>query len=294
MITKSRHMGDKICLVTGATSGIGYETAKALALLDARTIVVGRNKQKCKRITLKIKRITPNAAVDYLLADLSSQKDIYELSEEFKKKHKKLDILVNNAGAKITSRVETVDGYEMTFALNHLAYFMLTLLLFDLLKTSGKARIVNISSGAHTGCNGINFDALQSKKGYIGKVAYAQSKLANILFTYELARCLKDTGINVNAAHPGGVATNFCRNNGLKSWLKHITAHLLAGDLVGPAKGAKTSIYLATSPEVKGVSGQYYFNQKPVRSSEVSYDPEMSKKLWDVSLELTGLQNIKI
>ena len=276
-------------MVTGATSGIGAATSLALAQQGATMIVVGRNQKKTKQTVNKIIATTGNSLVDYLLADLSSQKDIHQLSKQFKNRYQRLDVLINNAGAKFVKRQETVDGYEMSFALNHLAYFLLTNLLLDLLKESGEGRIINVASGAHGGCSGINFDDLQSEKGFIGKQAYAQSKLANILFTYELSRRLERTGVTVNALHPGGVATNFCKNNGWISWLKHVTAHLLAGDLVGPAEGAKTSIYLATSQEVEGVSGKYFSNQKPVRSSAASYDKEAAKRLWDVSLELTGL-----
>jgi len=275
-------------MVTGATSGIGAAIALALAKQGATTIVVGRSQIKCEKTVSRIKANTGNSLIDYLLADLSSQKDIRQLSEQVKSRHNRLDVLINNAGAKFVSRMETVDGYEMSFALNHLAYFLLTNLLLDLLKES-EARIINVSSRAHGGCPGINFDDLQSEKGYIGKQAYAQSKLANILFTHELSRRLEGTGITVNALHPGGVATNFCRNNGWISWLKHITAHILARNLVGPAEGAKTSVYLATSQEVEGISGKYFSDQKQVPSSDASYDKEAAKRLWNVSLELTGL-----
>lgn len=282
-------MTGKTCIITGATSGIGFETALALARRGAITIVVGRNQKKTEQAAHKITAITKNPSVDYLIADLSSQKDILSISEKFKNTYQSLDVLINNAGAKFVSRFETVDGYEMSIALNHLAYFLLTNLLLDLLKQSEEARIINVASGAHVGCPGINFYDLQSTNGYIGKQAYAQSKLANILFTYELSRRLEGTNVSVNALEPGGVATNFCRNNGLISWLKHIGAHILARNLVGPTEGAKTSVYLATTPEVKGVSGKYFSDQKPVPSSPVSYDMEMAKRLWDVSLELTGL-----
>ena len=290
MVDASMQMSGKICMVTGATSGIGFETAKALARLGATTILVGRNKKKSKRSVDKRKAFIGNSSVDYLLADLSSQKDLPQLSEQFKSRYQRLDVLVNNAGAKFVSRLVTIDGYEMTFALNHLGYFLLTNLLLDVLKSSEKARIINVSSGAHSGSK-INFDDLQSTNGYVGKQAYAQSKLANILFTYELSRRLEGTRITVNALQPGGVATNFCKNNGWVSWIKHISAHLMAGNLVGPAEGAKTSTYLATSPEVEGVSGKYFANQEPVRSSDASYDKEAASRLWNVSLELTGLSN---
>lgn len=276
-------------MVTGSTSGIGAATSLVLAQQGATMIVVGRNRKRSEQTVNKIKATTGNSLVDYLLADLSSQKDIHQLSKQFKSRYRRLDVLINNAGAKFVSHHVTVDGYEMTFALNHLAYFLLTNLLLDLVKESGEARIISVSSGAHGGCPGINFDDLQSQKGYIGKQAYAQSKLANILFTYELSRRLEGTAVTVNALHPGGVATNFCRNNGWISWLKHITAHILARNLVGPAEGAKTSVYLATSPEVKGVSGKYFSGQKPVPSSDASYEKEAAKRLWNVSLELTGL-----
>jgi NAD(P)-dependent dehydrogenase (short-subunit alcohol dehydrogenase family) len=286
MADTDKPMKGKVCMVTGATSGIGAATALALAQQGATTLIVGRSKKKCEKIVCKVKTKTGNSLVDYLLADLSSQKDIRQLSEQFMSKYQSLDVLINNAGAKFVSRYVTVDGYEMSLALNHLAYFLLTNLFLDLLKES-EARIINVSSGAHGGCSGINFDDLQSEKEYIGKQAYAQSKLANILFTYELTRRLEGTGITVNALHPGGVVTNFCKNNGWISWLKHVTAHTLARDLIGPAEGAKTSVYLATSPEVKGVTGKYFSDQKPVQSSAASYDKEAAKHLWDVSLELT-------
>jgi len=276
-------------MVTGATSGIGGATTIGLAQHGATVIVVGRNPRKGADTVSKIKSKTGNSSVKFMLADLSSQKDIHRLAEQFKSNYQRLDVLVNNAGGKFLSRQETVDGYEMTFALNHLAYFMLTNLLFVPLKASGKARIINVSSGAHSGCLKINFDDLQFKKGYIGKKAYEHSKLANILFTYELARRLKGTGIIVNAVHPGGVITNFCKNNGWVSWAKHVVAHLLARNLVGPTEGAKTSVYLATSPDVEGVSGRYFSNLKETHSSNASYDEDAARRLWDVSLELTGL-----
>jgi len=279
----------KICIVTGATSGIGESTAHGLAQQGATLIIVGRNPQKGFVTVDKIKSKTGNSSVKFMHADLSSQKDVRRLAEQFKSNYQRLDVLVNNAGGKFLSRQETVDGYEMTFALNHLAYFLLTNLLIEPLKASGKARIINVSSGAHSGCSKINFDDLQFKDGYVGKKAYEQSKLANILFTYELARRLKGTGITVNALHPGGVITDFCKNNGLVSWAKHITAHLLARNLVGPTEGAKTSVYLATSPDVEGVSGKYFTNMKSCKSSNASYDEDAARRLWDVSLELTGL-----
>jgi NAD(P)-dependent dehydrogenase (short-subunit alcohol dehydrogenase family) len=177
----------------------------------------------------------------------------------------------------------------MTFALNHLAYFLLTNLLLDTMKNGKTARIINVASSVHRGCSKIDFNDLQSEVDYYGKRAYAQSKLANILFTYELSRVLDGTGITVNTLHPGAVASGFSRNNGWVSWMKHVTYHFMKRELVGPKKGGKTSIYLATSPDVEGVTGKYFVDKKSVRSSEASYDREAAKKLWDVSMELTGL-----
>lgn len=207
----TRPMSEKICIVTGATSGIGAATAHALARQGATVIVIGRNRKKCFGMVNKIKSAASNSSVEFILADLSSQNEIRQLAEQFKQSYKRLDVLVNNAGAKFTSRLQTVDGYEITFALNHLGYFLLTNLVLEELKASRQGRIVNVSSGAHSGCPGINFDDLQSQNGYIGKKAYAQSKLANLLFTYELSRRLEGTGITVNALTPGGVITNFCQ-----------------------------------------------------------------------------------
>ncbi len=282
-------MAEKICIVTGATSGIGAVTAHALARHGATLIVVGRNQKKCLERVNKIKSTTNNSSVEFMLADLSSQKEIRQLVAQFKMSYKRLDVLVNNVGAKFTSRLHTVDGFEMTFALNHLGYFLLTNLLLEELKASRQGRIINVSSGAHSGCIGINFDDLQSRNGYIGKKAYAQSKLANLLFTYELARRLEGTRVTVNALEPGGVITNFCKNNGWVSWGKHVAAHILARNLVGPKEGAKTSIYLAASPDVEGITGKYFSNRKAVRSSNASYDKDAARRLYHKSLELTRL-----
>jgi NAD(P)-dependent dehydrogenase (short-subunit alcohol dehydrogenase family) len=279
-------MDEKICLITGATSGIGLAAATALARKGAVVIIGGRNSQKCKHVCKNLKNTTNNVMVDYLVADLSSQKQIGELVDNFKKKYDRLDVLVNNAGAKFVSRTITVDGYEMTFALNHLGSFLLTRLLLPCLRASNDARIINVASGAHNGAK-IDFNDLQNEKNYIGKRVYGESKLANILFTYKLARHLNESSVTVNAMTPGGVITNFCRNNGWMSWLKHVGAHLLARNLKGPKTAAETIIYLATSDEVRGVSGKYFFEKKTIDSSLASYDKDNAEKLWDISMELT-------
>ncbi len=275
-------MQDKTILVTGATSGIGLVTARELARLGAQTVVVSRNPQKCATVVEQIKAETGNPLVEYIAADLSTRDGVSQVAFEFKKRHTRLDVLVNNAGMLFMSRQLSADGLEMTFALNHLSYFHLTNLLLDLLKASGAARIVNVSSRAHRG-EKIDFDDLQCEKNYRGMTAYGRSKLANILFTYALARKLEGTAVTANALHPGFVATGFAKNNGL--------LFRLGMGLIGPFirqkdEGAATSIYLASSPEVEGVTGKYFSDSKAIDSDPASYDQEVAERLWQVSWEL--------
>ncbi len=276
---------DKECLVTGATSGIGKVTATELAAQGASAVIVGRNQEKSERTVEQIQQETGNPRVDYLLADLSVQEDIRRLAANYKERYARLDILVNNAGAIFFSRQETQEDLEMTFALNHLGYFLLTNLLLDLLKQSASGRIINVSSEAHRGVS-INFDDLLCEEKYSPMHAYGQSKLANILFTYELDRRLENDALAVNALHPGFVASNFGKNTGLLGKVVMPVLHLFAKS---PEKGAQTSIYLASSPEVEGISGTYFIDKQPATSSEESYDPQAAARLWEISEELTGL-----
>jgi NAD(P)-dependent dehydrogenase (short-subunit alcohol dehydrogenase family) len=279
-------MNGKVCLVTGATSGIGAETAKQLARLGATVILVGRSADKSAVAVAWIKQQTGNAAVEYMLADLSSQKQVRELAQQFKSKHSRLDVLVNNAGAVMMRRQESVDGIEMTWAVNHLGYFLLTYLLLDTLIASAPARIVNVASALHAQAR-INFDDLQGKRSYNPLNAYNHSKLANILFTYELARRLAGTRVTANALHPGGVRTNLvARNGGLFKWFVQPLFNLQA---ISVEQGARTSVYLASSPEVEGVTGKYFGKCQEWRSSSDSYDEAAQKRLWQVSAEMTGL-----
>jgi NAD(P)-dependent dehydrogenase (short-subunit alcohol dehydrogenase family) len=278
-------MQGKICMVTGAASGIGAVTAWALAQQGAAVILVDRNSDEGMITANRIKQQTGNPAVEFMLADLSAQKEIRQLVQQFRSRYQRLDVLVNNAGAFFRRRQETVDGIEMTFALNHLGYFLLTNLLLDTIKASAPARIINVSSRSHARAQ-INFDDLQSRSSYRGLQAYAQSKLAIVLFTYELARRLEGTGVTVNALHPGVVATNFATNNrGVVS----LSMRLFRLAFISPEQGAQTSIYLATSPEIEGVTGKYFVEKKAVPSSPASYDTATASRLWQVSAELTGL-----
>ncbi len=275
----------KTCMITGATSGIGRVTALALAARGARLVLVCRNRERAEELAREIRAKTPGAAVTVMIADLASQAEIRRVASEFLATGSPLHVLINNAGIFNLSRAETVDGIEETFAVNHLAYFLLTTLLLERIKQSAPARIINISSTLHQRTS-MNFDDLGGKKSYGGMRAYGQSKLGNILFTNELARRMAGTGVTVNSVHPGGVATNLGKNNGA---LARGFIALFGAFSRTPEKGAETQIYLATSPEVDGVTGQYFVDCKPARSSAESRDEHVAHRLWEVSAQMTGL-----
>ena len=275
---------EKTALITGATTGIGRETALGLARQGFHLIIVGRDPSRTRDTVEWIKRETANGHIDLLLADLSSQAAVIRLAQEFRQTHTRLDVLITNAGGIFTRRETTVDGLERTWALNHLSYFLLTLELLDLLKASAPARIVNVASAAHTGRT-IDFDDLQSEKNFSAMPVYGRSKLANVLFTYALARRLAGTDVTANCLHPGVVATGFGQGN---AGPFPVMLKLAAPFLLSPAKGALTSIYLASSPEVEGVTGKYFAKCKPVRSAPNTYDVALQEKLWAVSLQQVG------
>jgi NAD(P)-dependent dehydrogenase (short-subunit alcohol dehydrogenase family) len=279
-------MGEKICLITGATSGIGKATAMGLANMGACVVMVGRDRGRGEAALAEIKEKSGNASVDLMLADVSSREEVRRLADEFKEAYPRLDVLINNAGVFLSKRLTTADGIETTFAVNHLAYFLLTNLLLDVLKASAPSRIVNIASADHS--NGtIDFDDLQGEKGYKGAKAYSQSKLANVLLTYELARRLEGTGVTANCLHPGaGIRTNL--GSGV-SGVFGFMVRALRPLMKSPEKGAQTSIYLASSPEVESLSGRYFVKKAEARSSDVSYDERLARRLWEVSAELTTL-----
>jgi retinol dehydrogenase 12 len=280
-------ISNKVCLITGASGGIGLVTAREIARQGMQVVIVSRDEQRCAAAVDNIRAQTGNQAVEALVADLSSQAQVRDLAQRFHQKYQRLDILINNAGGIFMKRMETVDGIEMTWGLNHLSYFLLTHLLLDTLKASAPARIINVSSNAHTG-GGINFDDLEGKRFYFGWLAYAQSKLANVLFTFELARRLEGSGVTANVLHPGFVATNFGYNNsGLVGAMIRLS-YLLG---ISPEEGARTSIYLATSPEVEEVSGGYFVKEKASRAAKRAYDESTAKRLWQVSEQMTGVEN---
>jgi NAD(P)-dependent dehydrogenase (short-subunit alcohol dehydrogenase family) len=288
-------MNGKIILITGATNGIGKISALELARMGAEIVLVSRNQSKLDKIAQEIKSATGNQRINTIQADLSSLKDIRKVAEIFLSQYERLDVLLNNAGAMFMSRKESVDGYEMTFALNHLNYFLLTDLLLDTLKKTaqeqGEARVVNVSSGAHSGAK-IDFDDIQHKKSFTGFSVYGESKLMNVLFTYELTRRLEGTNVTANALHPGFVDTGFGQNNGwIISFMLNIIQKLVAKS---PENGAETNIYLASSPEVKGITGKYWVDKQQKNSSAASHDEAAQKRLWEISEELTELKQAAV
>ncbi len=272
------------CIVTGANAGIGKATAIEMARMGARVVMVCRNRERGRQALVEVCHASGSSAVDLILADLSVQKEVRDLGVRIAGEYPQVDVLVNNAGLYQRKRQETPDGLETTFAVNHLAYFILTLDLIETLKASAPARIVNVASSAHKG-NKLDFDDLQGARKYSGWKAYGRSKLANVLFTYELARRLDGTGVTANVLHPGVVASRFGRSgNGLLSLIWSMGGRFMKTS----EEGARTSVYLASSPDVDGVSGGYFANEKPVRSSRESMDKEAAARLWDESLRLAG------
>ena len=277
-------MGGKVALVTGGTSGIGKATAMAMAAMGADVVVVGRDRGRGERAAEEIRAQT-GARVDLALADLSSQAEVRNLAEEFRRRYDSLDVLVNNAGLVQSTRTETVDGLESTFAINHLAPFLLTNLLLDMLKQNAPSRVVTVSSEAERWGN-IDFDDLQSKKSYRGFPVYGMTKLANIMFTYELAERLEGTGVTATCMHPGAVNTRFGTNN---RGPMTILFRLFKPFMRTPDQGADTVIWLASSPEVEGLSGRYYSDRKPLEPKKIANDPAARRRLWEESERLTGL-----
>lgn len=281
------NMNGKICLVTGATNGIGKATAQALADMGATVVIVGRNADKCAAVVNEIKQQSGNQAVEAIIADLSIMAEVRKAADQFKAKYPKLHVLVNNAGAAFGKREVTSEGFEKTFALNHLNYFLLTNLLLDTLKASAPARIVNVSSDAHKGAT-LDFDDLQFEKGGFGFNAYGRSKFANVVFSYELARRLVGTGVTVNVLHPGLVRTGFASNMGAIPSAAINFALRFVG--LTPEQGAQTSIYLASSPDVENVTGKYWVKCKATPSDNATYNESTWAQLWEVSTKLVALK----
>lgn len=286
MAAKTNDMTGKVVLITGATNGIGRAAAEALAAQGAAVIVAGRNKARVETVVEGIR--ARGGAARGAIADLSLQADVREMAAQVLAKYERLDVLLNNAGAIFDRRIESGDGIEMTFALNHLSYFLLTDLLLPLLKDTaarcGEARVINVSSDAHQMVrSGLNFDDLQNRRRYIGWIAYGQSKLANILFTRELARRLDGSGVTANALHPGAVASGFAANNTSPMYALFKLARPF---MKTPEQGAQTLIYLASSPEVRGVTGRYFADCREKQPSAAALDDAAARRLWEISEEM--------
>jgi NAD(P)-dependent dehydrogenase (short-subunit alcohol dehydrogenase family) len=279
-------MDSKTCLVTGATSGIGKEIAAGLADMGANVVFVGRDGAKCEAVLGEIMQRHPGSKVSYIVSDLSSQQSVRGLAAEFLDRHPHLHVLVNNAGMFSAQRTTTADGIEQTFAVNHLAPFLLTHLLLPRLKASAPARVITTSSVAHRGAR-IDFgDPQFERRSYGGIAAYGQSKLANILFTRELARRLEGRKVAANCFHPGAVNTKLLDENPMWYRAAWAAASLF---MLSPEKGADTGVYLASSPEVEEVTGKYFVKRKVVEPSALAQDDEAASRLWIISEELTGI-----
>jgi retinol dehydrogenase 12 len=274
----------KVCLLTGATRGIGRAAADGLARTGVTLVLVGRDVSRVEETVRAVRASSGQGQVEGLVADLSLRSEVRRLAAEIRARYQRLDVLVNNAGAIFTRREETAEGTEKTLALNHLGYFLLTLELLSLLKASAPSRVVNVASDAHRGMR-LDFEDLENRKRYSGLRVYGQSKLMNILFTNELARRLQGTGVTVNALHPGVVATGFGKNT---PGLFRSLVRLAAPFMTTPEKGAETLVYLATSPQVAGVTGKYFTKSKEARPSPTAREEEAARKLWEASERLVA------
>lgn len=279
-------MKGKVVLITGASSGIGKETALGLAKMNTSLVLVCRNKERGEAAKEEIARATGNSSIELMVADLLTQREVRRVATEFKSNHPRLDVLINNAGSSFIDYAETEDGTERTMAINYFAPFLLTNLLLDTLKSSAPSRVVNITSSEHSAAH-LDPDNLgrDTRMGRVGAEAYRRSKLAIVLFTYELARRLQGTGVTANCLNPGAVRTKIWYNSGAFTPLFRI----LSIFMLSARKGAETSIYLASSAELEGVSGKYFVKKMAKRTSDTSYDGALAKKLWDTSLKMTGL-----
>jgi len=281
-------MEGKICMITGANSGIGKATATELAKMGAIVIMICRNKERGDKALEEIKRKCKNGSLDLMIADLSSQKAIHRLVQDFKEKYNHLNVLINNAGVNLSKRTLTIDGIETTLAVNYLAPFLLCNLLFDSLEAGKPARIVNVASSVQA--KSIDFENLNGEKHYHQMKAYSMSKAALITFTYEFARRFDGYGVVINSLHPGYIRTNMIRN--FRKFVKYFFP-IISLFVKSPKRGAKTPIYCASSPDIEGVSGKYFKNRKEAKSVKASYDEVLAKKLWDISIELTNLNSEK-
>jgi NAD(P)-dependent dehydrogenase (short-subunit alcohol dehydrogenase family) len=260
--------------------------------MGAALVIVGRSEARCRAVAERLRSEISTGTVQYLVADLAIVAEVVRLARDIERRCPRLDVLINNAGGIFLRRTETVEGIEQTFALNYLAYFALTVRLATLLKASAPSRVVNVASSGHSLAPGIDFDDIQKRRSYRGMKAYHQSKLADIMFTYEMARRLGGTGVTVNAVDPGMVRTNIGRNNGI-AWriAKPVIDRVLGLKYVTPEDGAQTVVHVAASPQLQDMTGKYFQRSMPVESSPASYDRTAAERLWSLSESLTNLES---
>jgi NAD(P)-dependent dehydrogenase (short-subunit alcohol dehydrogenase family) len=278
-------MNNKLCVITGANSGIGFETAKALAQKGAYLVMVCRNEDKAEAARAEIIKETSNPGIDIVLCDFAIQAEIRKAAGEIKKNYKKIDVLINNHGFLASEQEETVDGLEKTFAVNHIGYFMFTNLLLDRIKAADQGRIISVASEAHR-AGEFDPENIQLSDNFTPWKAYGNSKLFNILFTKELAHQLVETNVTANCLHPGVVASNFAQSG---SWIMRVLFTIGKPFFVSPKKGAETSIYLATSDKVKDVSGAYFRSKKVATPSKTARNADAAGQLWDISKKLCSI-----
>ena len=276
---------DKVCVVTGASGGIGKQVALGLARRDARVVIVSHSMARAEKAVDEIVHASLNPHVDLVVADLSTNGGVRAAAEEIDRRYGQLHVLVNNAGLLIGKRTLTEDGLDKTFALNHLAYFHLTALLLDKIKASAPARIVNTSSMAHA-WGRVDWENLQGERKYSQWRAYGNSKLENLLFTFELSRRLAGTGVTANAVHPGFVRSEFART---ASPLMRAAVRVGMIGAISVEKGAKTTLWAATAPELSGVTGKYFARSAVAEPSAPAHDADAQRKLWDLSAQMTGV-----
>lgn len=281
------NMSGKTCVVTGANSGIGRETALGLAVLGAQVVIVCRNREKGQVALEEIRRESNSSQVDLLIADLSSQASIRALAAQIQQQYSRLDVLINNAGGATRAGTRSADGIEMTVATNHLGAALLTVLLLDLLKASATSRIINVSSEAQRRTRLDMSDLQFERRKFRGFAAYGQSKLLMNAFTFELARKLAGTGVTANCLHPGVVATNIWGAN--PPFILKLIVALVKPFMLNSKEGAEVSLYLATSPEAAQVSGQYFVKCKPAQSNPLSRDPKIAGEIWQWTEKMTGV-----
>lgn len=284
-------MKGKLCVITGATSGIGQATAKALAALGADLILIGRNDARGNSLAARLAGLPGAGKIEFLRTDLAAADDVHRAAAAIGQWRRPVEILVNNAGVRLDHYQRSSDGHELTFATNHLGHFLLTGLILEKILEADEGRIITVASGSHGGAQVDGIWELHADN-YDRSQAYAKSKLANIVFAHELARRLTGTRAVSWAIDPGGVASNFARNNGLLSWSKHIVWYALRRDLISPRTAARAIASLASAPNGSISNGSYFYRTTPARSSPASYDLETARTLWNLSLALTGLEKM--